>query len=530
MWFIWLKILKYKQTLKEKEGWTFIALVLATVAYIFSGINLALLVLFLFGVALITYTEITYANSVAPPVDTVIAEKTKFTDVGGCDEAVEQLKDAVDFLKDPGKYSSLGGRMPKGLLLVGPPGTGKTLLAKAVAGEADVPFFENKGTDFVEMYVGVGAGRIRTLFKNARAKAPCVVFIDEIDAVGRKRAGSTTSSGHQEYENAMLQLCTEIDGFETSKGILLIAATNRPDSLDPALVRPGRFDKRVLVDRPDVNGRKKILTIHIGEGKLNPELDAEKILLDVAKSTPGLVGADLGNIINEAAVAASKEGLKFIEEKHITKSLNDTLMGGVEIKGKVLSFEEKKATAYHEAGHAVVGWSLPVLGRVNKVSIIRRGMTGGGTMVLPDFDRQIFKKSFVSAQLQYVYGGRAGEKLFTGEFSSGSGDDIRRAKMLAKKAVCHWGMGKKSGSVYYGRNDDDMFLDSGNCEFEFCSEEQRIMLDMDIRNILEEAEGKANNIVEEYKDKLESLVGRLLILETLEQKEIYEILGEPIIT
>jgi cell division protease FtsH len=445
--------------------------------------------------------------------------KVTFEDVAGVEEAKEELKEVIEFLKNPEKFRRLGARIPKGVLLLGPPGTGKTLLAKAVAGEAKVPFLSISGSDFVELFVGVGAARVRDLFEQAKQHAPCIVFIDEIDAVGRLR-GAGLGGGHDEREQTLNQLLVEMDGFDTSEGIVVMAATNRPDILDPALLRPGRFDRQIVVDRPDVKGREEILKIHARTVPLSKEVDLSKI----ARATPGFSGADLANLVNEAALLAARAGRNEVTMQDFEEAKDKVLMG-VARKSMVLSDHEKRQIAYHEAGHVLVSRFLPGTDPIHKVTIIPRGRALGATQQLPVDDRHIYSKSFLLNQLAVRLGGRVAEQVVLGEETTGAGDDLERATELARKMVCEWGMSEKLGPVTIGKVEEEIFIGRELGVKKAYSEEIAKLIDEEIRRFIFEAEEKARKIVIENIDKLHALADKLLEKETLETEEIDEILG-----
>ena len=436
--------------------------------------------------------------------------KVTFKDVAGVEEAKEELQEVVEFLKNPHKFTRLGARIPKGILLVGPPGTGKTLLAKAVAGEAGVPFFSISGSDFVEMFVGVGAARVRDLFAQAKAHAPCIIFIDEIDAVGRMR-GAGLGGGHDEREQTLNQLLVEMDGFETAEGIVVLASTNRPDILDPALLRPGRFDRHIYVPPPDVNGREAILKIYAKKMKLAPNVDLRLI----AKSTPGFTGANLENLMNEAALIAAKKGKEFVEMEDLEEAKDKILMGK-ERKGYAMSEEEKKIIAYHEAGHALVAYYLPDPDPVHKISIIPRGMALGVTHQLPLDDRHIYTEDYLLKKITVLLGGRVSEELIFNMLSSGASDDLKRATQIAKKMVCEFGMSKSLGPLTYGKTEEQVFLGKELFQLKDYSEETARLIDLEIRNIVTECYQKAKTILTTYIDKLHLVANTLLEEETIE--------------
>ena len=445
--------------------------------------------------------------------------KVTFNDVAGVDEAKEDLKEVIEFLKQPEKFKRLGARIPKGVLLVGPPGTGKTLLAKAVAGEAGVPFLSISGSDFVELFVGVGAARVRDLFEQAKAHAPCIVFIDEIDAVGRLR-GAGLGGGHDEREQTLNQLLVEMDGFDTSEGIVVMAATNRPDILDPALLRPGRFDRQIVVDRPDVKGREEILKIHTRKVPLADDVD----LATIARGTPGFSGADLANLVNEAALLAARRGHAKVTMDDFEEAKDKVLMGAAR-KSMVLSQEEREKIAYHEAGHAIVTRMLPNTDPVHKVTIIPRGRALGVTQQLPIDDRHIYSKDYLKNQLAILMGGRVSEQLIFNELTTGAGNDLERATELARKMVCEWGMSEKLGPVTFGKTEQEVFIGRELGMKKNYSEEIAQLIDEEIRKFVYEAEETAKDILTENIDKLHKVAQTLLEKETLTGKELDEILG-----
>ncbi|MDI3493400.1 MAG: cell division protease FtsH [Desulfomicrobiaceae bacterium] len=440
--------------------------------------------------------------------------KVTFADVAGVDEAKEELQEVVDFLKDPKKFTRLGGRIPKGVLLVGSPGTGKTLLARAVAGEAGVPFFSISGSDFVEMFVGVGAARVRDLFVQGKKNAPCLIFIDEIDAVGRQR-GAGLGGGHDEREQTLNALLVEMDGFESNEGVILIAATNRPDVLDPALLRPGRFDRQVVVPNPDLGGRIKILQVHTKRTPLAPDVDLETL----ARGTPGFSGADLENLVNEAALHAAKLGQDKVA-MHNFEEAKDKVLMGKERRSMILSEEEKRTTAYHEAGHTLVAKSLPGTDPVHKVTIIPRGRALGVTMQLPGEDRHTYSKTYLQNNLAVLFGGRAAEELVCSTITTGAGNDIERATALAKRMVCEWGMSDEFGPMALGKKDEQVFLGRDITHIKDYSEETARLIDQEVRRILSEAYGTAKRILEEQRAVLEALAQALVERETLTGEEV----------
>jgi cell division protease FtsH len=440
-------------------------------------------------------------------------KKVTFKDVAGVEEAKEELREIIEFLREAQKFQKLGGRIPKGVLLVGPPGTGKTLLARAVAGEANVPFFSISGSDFVEMFVGVGASRVRDLFEQGKKNAPCIIFIDEIDAVGRHR-GAGLGGGHDEREQTLNQLLVEMDGFESNEGVILMAATNRPDVLDPALLRPGRFDRRVVVSRPDVRGREEILRVHTRKIPLAEDVD----LSVLARGTPGFSGADLANMVNEAALAAARQNRKAVLMFDFEVAKDKVLMG-VERKSLILSDEEKKVTAYHEAGHALVAAKLPGSDPVHKVTIIPRGMALGVTMQLPIDDRHNYTREYLKTDLAILMGGRLAEELFLNQMSTGAGNDIERATEMARKMVCEWGM-SDLGPLTFGKKEEQIFLGREISQHRDYSEDTAIKIDNEVRKLVNQGYETAKNILEGSRDTLQKIAAALLEREVLDASEV----------
>lgn len=440
--------------------------------------------------------------------------KVTFADVAGVDEAKDELSEVVDFLSNPKKFTRLGGRIPKGVLLVGSPGTGKTLLARAVAGEAGVPFFSISGSDFVEMFVGVGASRVRDLFVQGKKNAPCLIFIDEIDAVGRQR-GAGLGGGHDEREQTLNQLLVEMDGFESNEGVILIAATNRPDVLDPALLRPGRFDRQVVVPTPDVAGRKRILDVHSKKTPLAPGVDMETI----ARGTPGFSGADLENLVNEAALHAAKQDKEQVSMEDFEGAKDKVLMGS-ERRSLILSDEEKKTTAFHEAGHTIVAKVLPGTDPIHKVSIIPRGRALGVTMQLPQDERYNFSKTYLENNLAVLLGGRVAEELVFNQMTTGAGNDIERATKMARKMVCEWGMSETIGPLAFGGKGEEIFLGREFTQHKEYSEDTAKLIDEEVKKIVRDAYEKAKNIVKEHTTSLHNLAEALLERETLTGVEV----------
>jgi cell division protease FtsH len=444
--------------------------------------------------------------------------KVTFADVAGIDEAKEELEEIIQFLRDPKRFTRLGGRIPKGVLLVGSPGTGKTLLARAIAGEAGVPFFSISGSDFVEMFVGVGASRVRDLFVQGKKHAPCIIFIDEIDAVGRHR-GAGLGGGHDEREQTLNQLLVEMDGFEANEGVILVAATNRPDVLDPALLRPGRFDRRVVVPRPDVKGREGILRVHTRKVPLSDEVMLDKL----ARATPGFSGADLENLVNEAALLAARRNKEKVEQADFELA-KDKVMMGAERRSMVMSMEERRNTAYHEAGHALVGMLLPGADPVHKVTIIPRGMALGVTQQLPGEDRYTYSREYLMTRLSMMFGGRAAEELIFGHMTTGAGDDIEKATELSRKMVCEWGMSKELGPMTFGKREEQVFLGRDIGHQKDYSEHTAIEIDREVRRIIEEAYQQARSLLSEHVKVLHAVAERLLEKEVLDGSEVGEIL------
>ncbi len=445
-------------------------------------------------------------------------KKVTFSDVAGIDEAKEEVLEIIEFLKDPRKFQKLGGRIPKGVLIVGPPGTGKTLLAKAIAGEAGVPFFSISGSDFVEMFVGVGASRVRDLFEQGKKHAPCIIFIDEIDAVGRLR-GAGLGGGHDEREQTLNQLLVEMDGFDTTEGVILIAATNRPDVLDPALLRPGRFDRQVVVNRPDLRGRSEILKVHTKKVPVAADVELEKI----ARGTPGFSGADLENLVNEAALWAARQNKKEVEIVDFEMAKDKVLMGA-ERKSMILSDEEKRITAYHEAGHALMAKLLPGTDPVHKVTIIPRGRALGVTMQLPTDDRHNYSKEFLYNTLAILMGGRVAEELVLKHITTGAGNDLERATDLARKMVCEWGMSEKLGPLTFGRKEEEIFLGREIATKRDFSEQVALEIDSEIRRLVSENYERAKRLLTEHMRSLKALAEALLEKEVLDAPEIDQIL------
>jgi cell division protease FtsH len=449
-------------------------------------------------------------------------KKVTFKDVAGVEEAKEELQEIIEFLREPQKFQKLGGRIPKGVLLIGPPGTGKTLLARAIAGEANVPFFSISGSDFVEMFVGVGASRVRDLFEQGKKNAPCIIFIDEIDAVGRHR-GAGLGGGHDEREHTLNQLLVEMDGFESNEGVILVAATNRPDVLDPALLRPGRFDRRVVVGRPDVKGREQILRVHTKKIPLADDVD----LAVIARGTPGFAGADLANLVNEAALVAARQNRKVVTQADFELA-KDKVMMGVERKSLIISEEEKRNTAYHEAGHALVAMVTPHADPLHKVTIIPRGMALGLTMQLPLDDKHSYTKDYLQAQLAILMGGRVAEEMFMNHITTGAGNDIERATDLSRKMVCEWGM-SDLGPMSFGKKEEQIFLGREIAQHRDYSEATAIDIDKQVRGLVDQGYNEARRILSEGREALVRIAEALLEREVLDGAEVKALIaGTPL--
>jgi cell division protease FtsH len=447
--------------------------------------------------------------------------KVNFSDVAGCDEAKEEVGELVEFLRDPGRFQKLGGKIPRGVLMVGPPGTGKTLLAKAIAGEAKVPFFAISGSDFVEMFVGVGASRVRDMFEQAKKHAPCIIFIDEIDAVGRHR-GAGLGGGHDEREQTLNQLLVEMDGFEGTEGIIVIAATNRPDVLDPALLRPGRFDRQVVVGLPDVRGREQILKVHMRKVPTASDVNA----MTIARGTPGFSGADLANLVNEAALFAARENAREVRMSHLDKARDKILMGS-ERRSMAMSEDEKKLTAYHEAGHAIVGRLVPEHDPVYKVTIIPRGRALGVTMYLPEGDKYSINRVAIESQLCSLYGGRVAEELIFGtdKVTTGASNDIERATKMARNMATKWGLSDELGPITYGEDEDEVFLGRSVTQHKSISNETASKIDEVVRSILDRAFARTRELLTANLDKLHVMADALLQYETIDASQIDDIMA-----
>jgi len=446
-----------------------------------------------------------------------------FEDVAGVEEAKEELHEVVEFLREPEKFISLGARIPKGVLLVGPPGTGKTLLAKAVSGEAGVPFFSISGSEFVEMFVGVGASRVRDLFDQAKRHSPCIVFVDEIDAVGRQR-GAGLGGSHYEREQTLNQMLVEMDGFDTDTSVIIVAATNRPDILDPALLRPGRFDRRVVLDRPDMRGREAILKVHVKGKPLDPEVD----LGTLARSTPGFVGADIENLVNEGAILAARRNKKAIGQTELEEAI-ERVIAGPERRSRLISEEEKRIVAYHEAGHAIVAHVLPNTDPIHKVTIVARGMAGGYTIALPQEDRTLISRAKIMDDMAFTLGGRAAEELIFNDITSGASNDLERVTKMARSMVTRLGMSDELGPMVYGQKEELIFLGREISEQRDYSEAVAEIIDQEVRRLVSEAHQKARDILTSYREKLDAIAQRLMEVETLTREEFEDIFPPPIV-
>jgi len=457
-----------------------------------------------------------FGKSKAKEIDEQLPKVT-FSDVAGAEEAKEELEEIKEFLKSPEKFNKLGAKIPKGVLLVGPPGTGKTLLARAVAGESEVPFYSISGSDFVEMFVGVGASRVRDLFKKAKESAPSIIFIDEIDAVGRMR-GAGLGGGHDEREQTLNQLLVEMDGFETNQGVILMAATNRPDVLDPALLRPGRFDRQVIVDRPDLNGRTKILEVHAKDKPLAKNIN----LKTVAKQTPGFTGADLANLLNEAALLAARKDKKTVSTKDIENSI-DRVLAGPEKKSQLISDEEKLIIAYHETGHALVGWALPNADPIHKVTIIPRGRALGYTQALPEGEKYLTSKAELKDRLAMLMGGRVAEEIIFADPTTGASNDIEKATEIARKMVMEFGMSEKLGPMLYGKGSNEVFLGRDYGRQQDYSDEVASSIDDEVKGLLSDAHIIAGKILKKFKTQMEAMVKVLIEKETIDRDEVAKI-------
>jgi cell division protease FtsH len=444
-------------------------------------------------------------------------KKVTFKDVAGVDEAKEELQEIIEFLKEPQKFQKLGGRIPKGVLLMGPPGTGKTLLARAVAGEANVPFFSISGSDFVEMFVGVGASRVRDLFEQGKKNAPCIIFIDEIDAVGRHR-GAGLGGGHDEREQTLNQLLVEMDGFESNEGVILVAATNRPDVLDPALLRPGRFDRRIVVNRPDVKGREGILSVHTKKIPLSDDVDVHVL----ARGTSGFSGADLANLVNEAALNAARYNKKVVA-MHDFEFAKDKVLMGAERRSMIISDEEKKVTAIHEAGHAMLAVLLPNADPIHKVTIIPRGMALGVTQQLPLDDKHNYSRDYLQDQIAILMGGRIAEEITNGQLTTGAGNDIERATELARRMVCEWGMSDAMGPLTFGKKEEQIFLGREIAQHQDYSEDTAVRIDQEVKRFVSDNYQRARRLLEDHRATLLRMAEELLVREVLDGEQVHRL-------
>jgi cell division protease FtsH len=505
--------------IKQPSDWN---TVLSLVTYLLPGLVVVGLIFFMLRQAQGTNNQAMAFGKSRARMFTGDQPAVTFQDVAGVEEAKEELQEVVEFLKEPEKFISLGARIPKGVLLIGPPGTGKTLLAKAVSGEAGVPFFSISGSEFVEMFVGVGASRVRDLFEQAKKHSPCIVFVDEIDAVGRQR-GAGLGGSHDEREQTLNQLLVEMDGFNTDTNVIIMAATNRPDVLDPALLRPGRFDRRVILDRPDMRGREQILLVHAKGKPIEEQVSLEK----VAKATPGFVGADLENLVNEAAILAARRNKKSIGPSEFQESI-ERVIAGPERKSRIISPEEKRIVAYHEAGHAVVTHVIPDGDPVHKVSIIARGMMGGFTMALPAEDTILQSRNKLKADMAMLLGGRAAEEIVFSDITSGAANDLERVTRLARNMVTRLGMSADLGPLTYGQKEELIFLGREISEQRDYSETVAERIDTAVRSLVDESYGRARRILNQYRVQLDNIARRLIEVETLDSEEFVRIFDQPV--
>ncbi|HKY83775.1 MAG TPA: ATP-dependent zinc metalloprotease FtsH [Anaerolineales bacterium] len=505
--------------IKQPSDWN---TVLSLVTYLLPGLVVVGLIFFMLRQAQGTNNQAMAFGKSRARMFTGDQPSVTFLDVAGVEEAKEELQEVVEFLKEPEKFISLGARIPKGVLLIGPPGTGKTLLAKAVSGEAGVPFFSISGSEFVEMFVGVGASRVRDLFDQAKRHSPCIVFVDEIDAVGRQR-GAGLGGSHDEREQTLNQLLVEMDGFNTDTNVIIMAATNRPDVLDPALLRPGRFDRRVILDRPDMRGREQILMVHSKGKPVEEQVSLEKI----AKSTPGFVGADLENLVNEAAILAARRNKKSIGPSEFQESI-ERVIAGPERKSRIISPEEKRIVAYHEAGHAVVTHVIPDADPVHKVSIIARGMMGGFTMALPAEDTILMSRNKLKADMAMLLGGRAAEEIVFSDITSGAANDLERVTRLARNMVTRLGMSPDLGPLTYGQKEELIFLGREISEQRDYSETVAERIDTAVRALVEESYARAKRILNDYRPQLDNIARRLIEVETIDGDVFASIFGHPV--
>ena len=505
--------------IKQPSDWN---TVLSLVTYLLPGLVVVGLIFFMLRQAQGTNNQAMAFGKSRARMFTGDQPAVTFQDVAGVEEAKEELQEVVEFLKEPEKFISLGARIPKGVLLIGPPGTGKTLLAKAVSGEAGVPFFSISGSEFVEMFVGVGASRVRDLFEQAKKHSPCIVFVDEIDAVGRQR-GAGLGGSHDEREQTLNQLLVEMDGFNTDTNVIIMAATNRPDVLDPALLRPGRFDRRVILDRPDMRGREQILRVHAKGKPVEEQVSLEK----VAKSTPGFVGADLENLVNEAAILAARRNKKSIGPSEFQESI-ERVIAGPERKSRIITPDEKRIVAYHEAGHAVVTHVIPDADPVHKVSIIARGMMGGFTMALPQEDTILMSRNKLKADMAMLLGGRAAEEIVFNDITSGASNDLERVTRLARNMVTRMGMSADLGPLVYGQKEELIFLGREISEQRDYSETVAERIDTAVRTLVDESYARARRVLNQYRVQLDNIARRLIEVETLDSEEFVRIFDQPV--
>ena len=502
---------------REPSDWS---AVLSLITYILPALVIGGLILFMMRQAQGTNNQAISFGKSRARMFTGDQPTVTFDDVAGVEEAKEELQEVVEFLKEPEKFIALGARIPKGVLLIGTPGTGKTLLAKAVSGEAGVPFFSISGSEFVEMFVGVGASRVRDLFEQAKRHSPCIVFVDEIDAVGRQR-GAGLGGSHDEREQTLNQMLVEMDGFDTDTNVIIMAATNRPDVLDPALLRPGRFDRRVVLDRPDMRGREAILKVHVKGKPLEPDSD----LMVIAKATPGFVGADLENLVNEAAILAARRNKRSIGMPEFQEAI-ERVIAGPERKSRLITSEEKRIVAYHEAGHAVVGHVIPEADPVHKVSIIARGLLGGFTMALPEDDRTLVSRSKLKADMAFMLGGRASEEIIFNDITTGASNDLERVTKLARAMITRLGMSQSMGPMVYGHKEELIFLGREISEQRDYSESIAKEIDDEVRRLVAEAYDRALELLKRYRQQLNAIAERLIEVETLDHAEFAKIFGD----
>ncbi len=510
---------KLEIEIKQPSDWN---TVVSIITYLLPGLLVVGLIFFMLRQAQGTNNQAISFGKSRARMFTGDQPTVTFADVAGVEEAKEELQEVVEFLKEPEKFITLGARIPKGVLLIGSPGTGKTLMAKAVSGEAGVPFFSISGSEFVEMFVGVGASRVRDLFDQAKRHSPCIVFVDEIDAVGRQR-GAGLGGSHDEREQTLNQMLVEMDGFDTDTNVIIMAATNRPDILDPALLRPGRFDRRVVLDRPDVRGREAILKVHVKGKPLEPEVN----LATIAKATPGFVGADLENLVNEAAILAARRNKRTIGQKEFEESI-ERVIAGPERKSRIITPEEKKIVAYHEAGHAVVGHAIAEADPVHKVTIVARGMMGGFTMSLPEEDRTLVSRNKLKADMAFMLGGRAAEELVFDDITSGASNDLERVTKVARNMVTRMGMSEALGPLVYGQKEELIFLGREISEQRDYSESIAERIDAEVRVLVQQAHERARALLTQYRAQLDTVAQRLIEVETIDRTEFEQLFTEPV--